>query len=69
MNLHLFSHGSLSAERIAAVLLSERPTRDGSKWADGARDEWSTTVLAFALALFGPDGAARSAFVRACGLE
>lgn len=35
-------------EAIAAVLRDERPDRDGSARQDGARDEWSTTVLQFA---------------------
>jgi hypothetical protein len=34
-------------DAIARTLKDERPDRDGTRWADGARDEWSTTVLAF----------------------
>jgi hypothetical protein len=55
---------------IASVLLSERPDRDGTRWADGARDEWSTIVLKMADAL-GLVNAAfdRSRFLAACGME
>jgi hypothetical protein len=38
-------------ELIASVLLAERPERDGTSWADGAHDEWSTVVLRFASVL------------------
>lgn len=42
---------TLDPKQIAAVLRSERPERDGTRWADGACDEWSTVALAFRRAL------------------
>lgn len=57
-------------ELIAATLRQERPDRDGSKWADGARDSWSTTVLHFASTLATTNHAFdRARFIKACGLE
>lgn len=62
-------------EAIARTLREERPDRDGTRWADGARDEWSTTVLAFAslchdssnLTPNGNRAFDRERFLRACG--
>jgi hypothetical protein len=55
---------------IAETLKNERPDRDGTKWADGARDLWSTTVLAFANALATKNPRFdKERFFDACGLE
>lgn len=55
---------------IASVLLSERPDRDGTRWADGARDEWSTVVLKMADALKITNAAFnRTRFLAACGMD
>ncbi len=55
---------------IAETLRDERPERDGTAWANGARDEWSTIVLRFANRLAGTNGNFnRAAFLAACGME
>ena len=56
---------------IAAIMLSEKPDREsGNRWSDGARDEWSTTVLAFASRLASTNpGFDRARFLAACGME
>lgn len=57
-------------EAIAAVLKHERPDRDGSKWADGARDEWSTIVMRMADMCAAQNAQfKRDRFYTACGLE
>jgi hypothetical protein len=63
---------TLDPKTIAAILLSERPDRDGTKWSDGARDEWSTVVLAFDRALSAAHKEAGESydygsFLNACG--
>jgi hypothetical protein len=57
-------------ESIADVLKRERPDRDGTRWAAGARDEWSTIVLQFA-AMCAAQNARfdRARFLIACGME
>lgn len=55
---------------IASALLAEKPDRDGTAWANGARDEWSTVVLRFAQVLQGTNpGFDRARFLAACGME
>ncbi len=55
---------------ISAVLRAERPERDGTKWADGARDLWSTTVLNMARALAKDSPRFdKDRFLKACGME
>ena len=56
---------------IAAIMLSEKPDREpGNRWSDGARNEWSTTVLAFASRLASTNpGFDRARFLAACGME
>ena len=54
---------------IAAVLLKERPDRDGTPWANGARDEWSTIVLAMAALCQSQNPRFdRARFLAACGM-
>ncbi len=55
---------------ISEVLKNERPERDGTKWADGARDLWSTTVLNMARALAKDSPRFdKDRFLKACGME
>jgi hypothetical protein len=57
-------------ELIATTLRHERPDRDGSRWADGARDAWSTIVLQFADALATTNRSFdRARFLAACGMD
>ena len=54
---------------IAEALRVERPDRDGTRWADGARDEWSTVVLRLARALAGSNPRFdKDRFLEACGI-
>jgi hypothetical protein len=58
-------------EMIASTLKSEMPEREpGNRWSDGARDEWSTTCLAFASMLASTNPRFdRARFLAACGME
>lgn len=55
---------------ISDVLKNERPDRDGTRWADGARDEWSTIAMNIARALASDNPRFdRARFLKACGVE
>lgn len=42
---------NLTSSQLAYILRNQRPDRDGTRHADGARDEWETVRLAIRKAL------------------